>query len=112
MNVEIILDGKAYALHPTFKTLSCIEEMLSTSVMALAVKLAENTITLEEIAIIVTECLRTEIQESSVREALLRSGLAQATQAVTAMFVVIVGGPEAKELSRGELQDMATTFPD
>jgi len=88
--VGIMLGGKIHVMRPTFAALSRIEQELHTGLLALAGKLFEGNITLEELAVIINCCL----MESSipVNDALVQGGVTGAMQAVAEMFALVFGG--------------------
>ena len=115
MSVSILLDGTAYTLRPTFDALSRVEKELGASLTELADALANGAMTLEALALIITECAEPNLSANFVRGALLQSGFLQAMQAVAMMFSTVFGGWEARcdeVITRGELAAMLARFPD
>ncbi len=88
--VEIMLGGKPYILRPTFSSLSNIEQQLGLGLVALARKLADGSIRLEELAVIIAQCsLEAPLD---IRQALARGGLAHVIASVSRMLAVVFGG--------------------
>lgn len=90
--MQIILDEKLYVLCPEFETLCSIEKELGSGLVTLARKLAEENITLEELAVILTRCMQPCVELELVKGVLLRNGIAQAIEAVAIMFAEVFGG--------------------
>ena len=88
--VEITLDGKPYILRPTFAALSGIEQKLHVGLIALAGKLAGGEITLEELVVIIAQCVVET--PPNIHDALIRSGLASAVESIGCMFTSVFGG--------------------
>jgi len=86
----VILDGKSYILRPTFTALNNIEQQLSVGLVALARKLSEGNIMLEELVIIITQCAIDSPQ--NIRQSLVRGELAHIIEAISRMFAAVFGG--------------------
>jgi len=87
--VSITLDGISYVMRPTFERLNRIEQKLNMGFVALARKLADGNIMLEELAVVVAECMQEKI---AVRDALTHGGIMEAIASVSAMFALVFGG--------------------
>ena len=88
--IEITLDGKNYVLRPSFDALKRIEQELESSVTALARKLVDGMLTLEETATIIAHCIEQDIDRAFIGEALVQGELVHATHAIAAMFAQIL----------------------
>src|SRR5205085_1848148 len=103
--VEIILNGQPYRLHPAFEALCRIERELDTGITALAGKLVEGTLTLEELVVIMTACTE-PLPDFSIGDAIIKSGIAYVEQAVAAMFALVLSGSSTPAPTRGELETL------
>jgi hypothetical protein len=88
--VEIRLDDKTYVLRPTFAALSSIEQKLGTGLIALAGRLADENITLEELTVIITQCAVET--PADIHEALIRGALSNVLESIGRMFAAVFGG--------------------
>jgi hypothetical protein len=93
--VAITLGGKNYILRPTFAALSAIEQTLGQGLVALAGKLANGAITLEELSAIIAQCVIGD--NPDIRELLVRGGVSEAVQSVSLMFAAVFGGYDEAE---------------
>jgi len=106
---QIILDGNSYTLHPTFAALSGIEQTLGIGFVALARKLAEGDITLEELAAIISGCMA---ETPPDKDALVRGGLANVIETVSDMFAAVFGESGEAPITRRNLEEMMDRFSD
>ena len=98
MPATLFLDGKTYILDPTFDALCRVEKALNMSLTQITVKLANGTLPLESLAMIVIECLRP-------------------TMALANMLSMLFGDVDAEQSSenvvtRRDLENMCVQFPD
>ena len=110
MKATILLEGEAYDLCPSFEALSLIEQELGAGLTALAVKLMDGAMTLEELVVIIKHCLEPQMPKSFIEKAFLRSGFTQVVEAVATMFALVFAGNYSGD--RQELQLMIERFPD
>ena len=117
MPATLFLDGKTYILDPTFDALCRVEKALNMSLTQITVKLANGTLPLESLAMIVIECLRPPMPETFVRRELLNHGFSNATMALANMLSMLFGDVDAEQSSenvvtRRDLENMCVQFPD
>lgn len=93
--VTIVLSGAPHILRPSFEALSGVEQELSIGLVTLARKLADGMLTLEEMETIIRHCLIGNGCLENLKDALVQSGLANATQAVAEMLTLALGGFDA-----------------
>jgi hypothetical protein len=86
MTDEIILNGRNYILKPNFEALKHIEQELESGLTALARKLVDGMLTLEETAAIIAHCIEGDIERAAIGEALVQGGFARATHVIAEMF--------------------------
>jgi hypothetical protein len=109
---HIRLGAKHYRLCPTIEDLSAIETNLSTSLLALARKLADGLMPLEELMVIIEHSVEADARVLHVRELALREGLTHLTEAVTSLFLQLFQPHTHEGMSRAELEAMAQQFED
>ncbi len=61
--VDILLDGKAYPMRPTFQAVQAVERETGHSLVALVRKAAAKDLSIETMAVIVTETVRAAGQD-------------------------------------------------
>jgi recombinational DNA repair protein RecR len=93
--VIIEFDGIAYVMRPTFAVLAAIEQRLSQSLIQLAQKISDETISLQEVTIIIELSMENRAPAHFLTEAIIRNGLSRALDAVANLFVIIFGGLHA-----------------
>jgi len=94
--VGISLGSKTFHLCPTFEDLSQIEKKLSTSILALAKKLSDGVISLEELVVVLEHSIENEAGSLDLKAAILEAGIAHVTEKLTALFVHLFKGTEGK----------------
>jgi len=99
---SISLSGKHFHLCPTFEDLCQIEKKLSTSILALAKKLSDGVISLEELIVVLEHSVEAEARRIDLKAAVLEAGIAHVTQRLTALFVHLFRGVDAKAKPAGE----------
>ncbi len=90
---ELIVDGKAQVIRPTFEALIAAEEELG-SLFALVERASEGTLTLTEIAALLWHCIPAGNRPSrdEVGEAVLATGLIAATKPVRVILAQVLQG--------------------
>lgn len=111
-DIEIILNGKAYTLRPTFEALTTIERQLSHGVHALAHKLVGGLLTLEELKTIIVSCCVSAHNEAEMEYALVRGDFSHAVEKVAEMFGHIFGSKITPAMTREQLEALKQRFPD
>jgi hypothetical protein len=107
----ITLDGIEYVLNPGFDALHTIEKILDASLLHLAQKLIEERLTLQEITVIIEQCMEQRATHSFLKEALIRNGLCHAISAIAGVFTLIFEGRTAQQpLASGELKMLKELF--
>jgi len=109
--VAILLDGKAYPMRPSYKAMVAIERATGATILGLSFRLAlpRDGLTLEEMAIIITEGVRAAGEERNdpmlkgfsterVGELLFDGGILAAAAPIEAFLRnAITGGGSAKK---------------
>src|SRR5579884_706629 len=109
----IPLSGTPYALNPDFAACCAIERRLGVAITALAARLADGQMTVEEMAEVFSACLPPEQTLSG--DALLDIGLERATALLAQFFTRIFRGRDnsaADAPDREALSKLAARFPD
>lgn len=90
---ELIVDGKALIIRPTFEALIASEEELG-SLFSLVERASDGTLTLTEIATLLWHCTPDKDKPSrdEVGEAVLASGLIAATKPVRIILTQVLQG--------------------
>ena len=90
---ELIVDGKALIIRPTFEALIASEEELG-SLFSLVERASDGTLTLTEIATLLWRCTPDKDKPSrdEVGEAVLASGLIAATKPVRIILTQVLQG--------------------
>ncbi len=91
------LSGKQCILSPSVDDLIQIEQKLGSTLVQLARKLAEGGLGVHEMVVIIEHSIVGDVRHSNIQSQLLESGITSAMQAVTDLFVCILGGYENKE---------------
>src|SRR4051812_41521378 len=104
---KIFLDDHSFTLRPTFEALSSIEQSLNSGIVALTNKLVEGQLTLDEVAVIITQCAPQGTPIALVKEAIIKNGLTRALGIIASMLsCAFAGDNEQAGISREELEGL------